>query len=1175
MEARGVSNPLMSPGGAMADKTRLFLSYSRADVAFVRDLAAALEKRNYFVDFDLGGDALRIEGGLAPTDQWWERLKENMAAADVVVFVVSPDAIASRVCADEISWAQNLRKRLVPVLWRPINFQEAPQVLAALNVAIAFSEEAAPAHTPFRGTEAALDALCLAIDHDIEWLRQGSRLTVQATLWDKESRPDAYLLRSGAISQAEKWSLAGPSDWAPPDVVVSFLHASRQKESRDRDNLRSTVARSFVEPTELALREQKFDAAIRLVAAAAVLSEDEQLSLTPDLVPPLLMAGGANRTRAIVRVGASRVDCVQFSADDQQLFAKVDRSLRRWNLNPVEEMDAIEVDAPKSSRATLASDCKTLAVVDGLAVKLFSAVDGQVRCALTGHQNTINRIAFSRSGRLVVTASGDCSARVWNAITGQQMQMLLLPGQRVTTTAGSYGFRSAEFSADERQVITAGFDPPTIWDLNTGQPSTVLKGHNHQTTHAVFSPDQSHALTGGHDSVAIVWSLPDGEKVFQVEHGASVAAVAFSPDGRRFLTASEDQTIKVWDLGTGKEVFSLVGHDGPVTLAAFSHSGGRIASYASDGLRVWDAASDCLVYRSDISAGRMRSSLAFVATNAIALVGWETGAAIIDVSTGQPIHRLGLGIRSEGDPKYKIGAKTLDIPMAVARDQNLVPRVSPDGKFLATVNYSNTVRLWEISTGKDTVLLEGHAAPINCVGFSPNGEMLVTASRDRTCKVWRRSGDLVSTFDEHEEEVITAEFSPDGELVCSASTDDTAKVWEARTGKCIAAIVEREKAPKWKPITLATGRETAALVKREKGYPTISFSSDGKHIATTFGESCARVWDVRTCREIAAFGGHRNEIDGHSVAVLGAKFCPDPRYVVSFGNENRLRVWEAQTGTEVAVLEGHRGLITGAAFTVDGRRLVSTSLDRTARIWDWATKSQIGSPLRHKNPVYSGVFDDTGTLLGTVDHNGVAQVWNVARSASLCDGPIDVTIAALLSNGIGIQSHAETTGTLTAHAPANLAMTMHERLSATMREVAEKRAIAIATALPSKCYRAPSDWPLPDLPPPPRTEGTISIPIGREGPVAALADLIAKAEGPPASKPLEGSAVLRDVVLPRDDYREANRRPPKKRRAYVRRSIPQVLLILALIALAWVLWREGYFPVIDEWVSNLLKSNSR
>ena len=110
----------MPDDAPLPPKTRVFLSYSRKDEAFTPRLAAALEGRGYAPDFDQSArDPANVETGIAAEDEWWQRLKDMIAAADVMVFIVSPDSAASRVCDEEIAYARALGKRIIPILRRP------------------------------------------------------------------------------------------------------------------------------------------------------------------------------------------------------------------------------------------------------------------------------------------------------------------------------------------------------------------------------------------------------------------------------------------------------------------------------------------------------------------------------------------------------------------------------------------------------------------------------------------------------------------------------------------------------------------------------------------------------------------------------------------------------------------------------------------------------------------------------------------------------------------------------------------------------------------------------------------------------------------------------------------------------------------------------------------------
>ena len=92
-------------------KTRVFLSYSRKDGAFTHRLAGALAARGYEPDFDQSSrDPSNVSTGISAEDEWWQRLQDMIAAADAMVFIVSPDSAASRVCDEEIAYARGIGK---------------------------------------------------------------------------------------------------------------------------------------------------------------------------------------------------------------------------------------------------------------------------------------------------------------------------------------------------------------------------------------------------------------------------------------------------------------------------------------------------------------------------------------------------------------------------------------------------------------------------------------------------------------------------------------------------------------------------------------------------------------------------------------------------------------------------------------------------------------------------------------------------------------------------------------------------------------------------------------------------------------------------------------------------------------------------------------------------------
>src|SRR5262245_19097492 len=162
-----------------------------------------------------------------------------IAAADVMVFIVSPDSAASKVCDEEIAYARNLGKRIIPILRGPIDFAKAPPRLSALNVKIAFVDDAEEA---FATT---LDELCAALDVNVTWYRESRRMIELALKWAAEGRPADRLMSPADIRAIERLLECRPKNAEPPPrVVIEFRDFSRARQEEEARRLRRTTGRA-------------------------------------------------------------------------------------------------------------------------------------------------------------------------------------------------------------------------------------------------------------------------------------------------------------------------------------------------------------------------------------------------------------------------------------------------------------------------------------------------------------------------------------------------------------------------------------------------------------------------------------------------------------------------------------------------------------------------------------------------------------------------------------------------------------------------------------------------------------------------------------------------------------------------------------------------------------------
>ncbi len=195
-----------------SDRPKVFISYSRKDLGFAQMLVNALGERGF--------DAFLDKADIAPGEPWKERLGGLIAAADTVVFVISPDSVSSSVCAWEIEESARLGKRLIPVVTRRIPDADAPPALGRLNwVFLSEGDD----------KEAALGALDQALHTDLPWVREHTRLGELARRWDEQKRSKGATLRGADLDAAERWLDRRPADAnAPTDLHQDFIRASRR-----------------------------------------------------------------------------------------------------------------------------------------------------------------------------------------------------------------------------------------------------------------------------------------------------------------------------------------------------------------------------------------------------------------------------------------------------------------------------------------------------------------------------------------------------------------------------------------------------------------------------------------------------------------------------------------------------------------------------------------------------------------------------------------------------------------------------------------------------------------------------------------------------------------------------------------------------------------------------------
>jgi len=615
------------------------------------------------------------------------------------------------------------------------------------------------------------------------------------------------------------------------------------------------------------------------------------------------------------------------------------------------------------------------------------------------HGSLHSGLAFSGDGKSVIASDYYGGVHIWDAADGREIRQFC---------QSEYYCQCIAVSPDGQTLaVGSGNLAVRLFDPNSGRELGSLPKDRERLYAMAFSQDGKLLATSGENWPVRVYDVATRQLVHRVQFPDYVGTLAFSPDGR-VLVAGGKKAVSLREVAGGKEV-GRIKHDSDQSLhAAVAARAGTIAVWGYDdaSVRLFDGTGVKELRRFHPDGGPAKKSPD--------AWGWgiRIGASLSPDGKTLAIARDAGRVDLWGaDNGKKVHALLSD---SANRSSHLA--FSPDGTKLATTGSDNwggdnTVRVWDVATGKELHPRDGHGSPISSIAFSPTGTRIATAGRDGAVHLWdASSGKHHLRLDGHRGRGPGVSFSSDGrwltswgsygsegalrvwdskgQLVRQLDRDGTDSFWETVSddGKTAVSVDLKGRIIRFHDLT--TGkviREESDDIQRP-----MALSPAGDKFVSFYG-TLINVADRKELLKIhGAYTGGRSVWFSTDGRTLVAAVIPERSLMSSMSEPpaEEVAVFDLVQGKElrrfVKVGEKHRAIHTNA-LSRDGKTIATVRNseeipgEQVITLWETETGRECGHYQGHRGKVRALAMSADGKLVVSGGDDTTALVWDATR----------------------------------------------------------------------------------------------------------------------------------------------------------------------------------------------------